>query len=360
MIGYFEETENMERVPASRAADLLADRARDRRQALHECDIPIVALSEAAKPAAERFGGFERFNDAITAIRIVYGARRDDVWVTVETARWVGTRVSSASLRTLVEDHMRQYGDRFSSVAWTEGDATVIVDGQPVAGRIVRAGSRWWAVRCERGDIEISIAAHDWHPDSIEVETLTDLEPLLSDLERRPVPRPPAAPREPEPLPDELSREPHRALVDTVLRQACQHTEWMADGGPPPQLPSYWSSLWQAAIQRQMTLADQSESQAKRAVQRMLSHLSALHHSVAWFRDDDRLRERAVAETLLYATGLSDDVSSRRAQQAWQRRRQAGDPPPADYAEVEAEGRAQQHWLDEWAAWARDHTEAPR
>jgi hypothetical protein len=324
------------------------------RQELHDSGIPIVALSDSTKPAEERFGGLEQADDTITSVRIVYeGAQPDGPWASVDTARWACTSVDSGPLRWTVEHHMRRRGDRLSAEQWTEGDATVIVDGRSVAGRIVRAGSRWWAVRCARGDIEISVVARDWHPDAIAVDTLVDVVPMLSRLRT-----PPASPMrpEPEPVPDGLSREPHRALVDVVLRSAREQAEWRADGGPVPELPRYWTALWQAAVQRQMTLADQPEPEANRAVGSIVTQLSNLRHNAAWFREDSRLRERAIAETLLYGTGVSDDVSSSPAQHAWHSRQAMA--PPANGAEVEAGAAADRRWIDAWAAWADGHAEA--
>jgi hypothetical protein len=340
----------MERDPSSRAAELSAAHLREVRREVRECGIPVVALRDPAPLSGGRLGGCEQVGGAVTNVEIVYdGDGVDGPWASVHTSRWVGTRVSSGPLRELVEHHMRMRGERLSAVEWAEGAATVVVDGQPVAGRIVRAGDRWWAVRCGRGDIEISVVARDWRRDRVAVDTVADLDALLSQRAPRPAPQ---APVKPEPVPDELGREPHRALVDVVLRSSRARVEWLADGGPVPQLPAYWGALWQAAVQRQMALAEQDEPEAKWEVQSTVAHLSTLQHSAAWFRDDARLRERAIAETLLYGTRLGRDVPSQRAQQAWQRRHEMA--PPADYPEVEAGVAAEGEWLDAWAAWAND------
>ena len=335
------------------------------RKALEECGIPVVALPEATKPAVARFGGLERFDDTVTSVRIVYeGGEPDGAWVSVQTARWTGTRVRAGSLRMMVEDHMRMCGDRISAVEWAEAEATAIVDGEPVPGRIVHAGSRWWAFRCDWGDIEISIVARDWGTPAIAVDTVADLEPLLSRLEKEPAPaaRPVRSPeltpatrpvRSLEPAEQGPGREPHRALLDAALRFSRQHAQWRADGGPVPQLPRAWPALWQAAVHRQMTLADQTESQARRAVEGIVSQLSTLSTRADWFRADSQLRERAIAETLLFGTGLGDNVSSRLAQYAWQRRH--GMAAPANYADVEAGAAVRTQWIDAWAAWADRH-----
>jgi hypothetical protein len=56
----------------------------------------------------------------------------------------------------------------------------------------------------------------------------------------------------------------------------------------------------------------------------MVSQLTNLQENAAWFRADSDLRERAIAETLLWGTGLSDTVASRPAQLAWQRHHRIG------------------------------------
>lgn len=134
-------------------------------------------------------------------------------------------------------------------------------------------------------------------------------------------------------VPDGPAGEPHRALVETVLANQRRHREWMVDGGPVPELPGYWGALWKAAVQRHIALTDLPESDATDAVRSIVSQLGTLHGSAAWFRDDSRLRELAITETLLHGTGLSDRVTSREAQLAWPRR------------------DGTQQWLDAWTAW---------
>jgi hypothetical protein len=75
-----------------------------------------------------------------------------------------------------------------------------------------------------------------------------------------------------------------------------------------------------------MTLTDQSEPQAKHAVASIVGHLCNLQNHAAWFREDAGLRERAIAETLLFGTGLSDNVASQHAQYAWQRQHESRPP----------------------------------
>jgi len=134
----------------------------------------------------------------------------------------------------------------------------------------------------------------------------------------------------------DLRGEPHRALVEAALRSRRALVTWLADGGDVPDLPEYWGELWEAALSRQIELSDQPDLAARMALRDLVSQLSDLDEGAAWFRSDDRLRARAINETLLYATGLSDRVSSRSAQVAWRHGRRGA-------------------WRQAWAAWARVH-----
>jgi hypothetical protein len=314
----------------SQSADWLFVRQTESiRRKLRDCGLPVVGLSAATAPAEARFSGIGQSNDVVVTVSIVYG-NADGPWASVDTERFTGTSNLPNPLRDVIGQHIRRHGDRLSAVDWTEGDATVMVDGRPIAGQSVRAGHRWWAVRCRRGDLVISVAGRDWHPAVVAVDTLPDVASLLDRW--RPPPRPVARPPEPG-LPAELHGEPHRLLVDAALTAAGNRAQWLADGGPMPDLPRYWGAMWRAAVARQADLAEQTEPEAEDAVRGVVDQLSNLHHSAAWFRDDAGLRERAIRETLLYATRLTDHVPSRAAQEAWR----AG---------------ARRRWLHEWAIWA--------
>jgi hypothetical protein len=321
---------------SSRADELFARHTEQMRRELSSCSIPIVGLSAATAPADARFGGLGKSNDVVINVSILYDSA-GSAWACVDTERFAGTPVGPTPLRDLVGRHMRLHGDRLSVVEWSEDDATVVVDGRPMPGRMVRAGDRWWAVRCERDDVVISVAGRDWHPAVIAVDTIADVAAMLDRL------RPPAPGmvRELAELPADLPGEPHRLLVDAALRSTVERAEWLADGGPVPALPRYWSSLWRAAVARQVDLAGDTEAQAEHAVHSMVDQLVALHQNAAWFRDDAGLRARAIAETLLYATRLTEDVPSRAAQEAWR----AG---------------IRRRWLHEWSAWTGLSHRLPR
>jgi hypothetical protein len=130
--------------------------------------------------------------------------------------------------------------------------------------------------------------------------------------------------------------EPHRALIDAALRDAERRAQWGAEDGPVPEQPADWTMLWRSAVARHVALTGQSELDSRVAVTGIVNQVVALYHEMAWFRQDDRLRERAVAETLIAGTGLSERVASAAAQAAWRGRWTV----------------VQQEWQLAWHEWA--------
>ncbi|MEV6301805.1 hypothetical protein AB0M02_20505 [Actinoplanes sp. NPDC051861] len=327
----------MEFDPLRSPENLIRDSRDELRRALRVRPLPVAVLMGADDLPAGRLGGWEATNGLVNSVTITFGAAgAPGPWVTVETTRWGGTTISAAPLRQSLEHHMRTREDRFSAVAWTGEDGTVTVDGRTVAGHLLRAGDRWWALRCWLRDLEITVVAHDWHsPASLHTLTEPELHQLISA-----VPAPPPPPQPAPPLP-ELPGEPHKLLVEALLRADREHAT--------PRLPQEWGVLWRAAVLRQADLADQPEHEAERLLRMMLDQLTNLQHQATWFRLDEPLRNRAVDETLLFCTGLSTDVPSRPAQVAWLRRQGLR---PGEHARIESLNAAKLHWLDAWQSWA--------
>jgi hypothetical protein len=149
-----------------------------------------------------------------------------------------------------------------------------------------------------------------------------------------------------------VSGEPHLTLVDAVLASARSYDVWQSTGGPRPQLPRGWENLWRDAVRRQTDLSGEPEEEARRSVQAMLDQLTRLDREAGWFRTDQRLRTRAISETLLHGTGLGPAVPSRSAQLAWKRQRGLR---PVDYSKIQAIAAAQDEWLAAWNEWATTH-----
>jgi hypothetical protein len=283
------------------------------RRMLRDSGLPVAGLAASTAPAEAAFAGLEQSpDDVVVTVSIRYGDLGGP-FALVHTSR------RAAPLRDLIDPYVR---DAPAVLVWSEGDATVLLDGRPVPGRIVRAGEHWWAVRCARGGVTISVAGHRWHPALVAIDTLADLDGLL-DAWRPPSPAAvPATPLVP-------AGEPHRLLVTAALEAAEDRRRGTTGRGSPAD----WTALWRAAVARQAYLADQKEPEADQAVRALIEQLTELHAGAEWFRDDTRRRERAIAESLLYATRLTDAVTSRPAQDAW----------PAG---------SRRRWLHEWAVWA--------
>jgi hypothetical protein len=128
-----------------------------------------------------------------------------------------------------------------------------------------------------------------------------------------------------------MSEEPHRVLVDAVLARRRR------------------PGLWEAAVRRHMELAEVPESAANEAVTILVNQLLSLREDAEWFRNDARLRERAIAETLLYSTELGRDVPSRPAQEAWSWYFSLPGPGGSPAAGSES---AKEEWLRAWDDWA--------
>jgi hypothetical protein len=319
-------------------ARALVARHRDAaRSQITAADLPIFVLSDVREPA--RVTGWDGADGAITSIRVLHDSGPDGPVVEVSTSRWAGTATEGVPLHSVLQHHLRQDGTRFSAVTWTETDVEVIVDGRAVGGRMMKAGIRRWAVRCEYDDVEISISARDWRPDAIRVEAVRDVPAFLT--RSLPVDAPEfSAASEPLRSPV-LAQDPHRALVEVYLALSRQTYEWLADGGTAPEQVPHLSDMWQAAVRRQMDLTDQSEPEARAAVTTIVEQLNNLYHNAEWFREDGQLRERAASETLLFWTELRQDVASGPAQRAWR-----------DLRASSASERASATWRDAWRSWA--------
>ncbi|GAA3781808.1 hypothetical protein [Micromonospora maritima] len=343
----------MEHDPSSHVDERLARQTERLRRELRDSGLPVVTLTGPALPGTARFAGLESTDRTITHVRVAHGDATTGPWATVDTARRTDNR--DDPLRHRLEHAMRMAGAHLSAVEWTEHDATMHLDGRRLTGRTVRAGDRWTATRCADVEIdaEITVVTRDWPTDTIQLRLDADPAPLLDRTWRRPVPLPP--PPAP-PVPDDLAREPHRALIDAALRHRRHTLTWIAGGGAHPDLPAHWPRLWRAAVHRQQELTDQSEPAANRAVSDAIAHLTALADHADWFDTRPRLRERAITETLLHVTGLGDDLPSEPAQLAWRHHQRLVPDPTTD---LRRRAAADQAWRDAWTTWAAESTDTP-
>lgn len=331
---------------------LAADHHEAARTQIIAADLPIFVLSEVVQSTPAQVTSWAGAEGVVTSVRVLHdlGQRGDEnPAVVVATSRRDGTLAEGESLRSLLEHHLRQDGERISTVEWAEADTEVVVDGRAVASHMLRAGSRRWAVRCQHGDLEISVTARDWHPGTIKIEAVADVPAFLAlALPALPPSMSPTPAEEVVPS-DTLRQDPHRALVDVNLALSSQTYRWLTDGGDAPEQIPQLSALWQAAAHRQMTLTNQSEAEALAVVTTIVAQLNNLYHNAEWFRDDPRLRERATSETLLYWTQLDTEVASSRAQRAW-RDLHVGSLP-GNYGEVTSHAATSRTWQDAWRTW---------
>jgi hypothetical protein len=263
--------------------------------------------------------------------------------VLVETARTDGSTVPH-TLRYLLEVELdRVDGDaEVGEVAGGE----LVVAGAPRPATVQRAGSRFWAARCSYEDCTVTVVARDVDFASVRLEPVADPEPFLrARRDRLAALRASAAP--PEPAPADVAN-PHRALVDAVLHDSVYIGRRSREDLPPRRREMrVTTGLWQAATVAQMRLADQPQHEANAAVTSIVNQLSRLQEEADWFTAQERLREGAIAETLMYGTGLREAVPSQPAQEAWRRLWDRRPHPERTLVDRRA-------WLDAWDRWARE------
>jgi hypothetical protein len=301
-----------------------------------------------------RLSGWEGVDGAVTSFSVTHGRPRAGApFAVVETSRWSGARAGPGPLPDRLARQMRLHGEVTDAIAWREEAVTLTVDGRERTGARVRASERWWTASCRLDeDVEVAVFALDWPAEFLTLATDRDAERLLAETDAAPGAdaAEPADPRTAREIPGAASGDPLRRLVDETLTVSRETATWRTSGGPTPQPRAGWAELWRAAVARQMELTGQAEGPAEEAVQAMTGQLGNLRHQVDWFEGDERLRERAIGETMLFWTDLSTDVASRPAQHAWRRLRAlADDVSPAERA------AAAREWLDAWAVWASDH-----
>ncbi|HZD03221.1 MAG TPA: hypothetical protein VFA46_24410 [Actinomycetes bacterium] len=351
---------------------------------IRRCGLPLVGLVEPA-PVPRLLGDCAGLDDIIESIGLLYGApeRPDGPLVQVHTARW-GASTVPPSLADLLEQELDRVEDD-APVAEVAEQAVLVVDGERHPAVVLRAGVRFWAARCGYRDAEVTVVARDWDLDvgAALLVSVPDVEPFLRGRReylaalRAAAPAVGAWERADVDLGEVGVAGAHRALVDALLER---HARVLAARGPGGRRPRSRGAeragrLWEAAVRAQMRLADQPREQADQAVTAMVNQLAGLQEEAAWF-GQQRLREAAIGETLLYWTGLRLAVPSQAAQEAWRRAWAAQQRHPAGGRVGLAEERlAAEHgepeglrgwfevlrdergeWLAAWAVWARSQS----
>ena len=289
--------------------------------------------------------------------------RRAATWAGTAGTAGTGAAQAEAAQAETQQDEAEQ-PPVFSREALPAGDALVGRSGDV------------WAALLDPADpalsVAVTIVGRGVAPESVELQPLADLRPLIEARAEITNARIERARREPRPPLPEL--EPaegvaaFRALAEFTLaangqrRTARRDQRQRPAPRSTPQQAANWggmySALWQRAVREQQRLRGSNAATADYVVTEVVNHLGFLDEEALWFAADPRLRAAAIDETLRRAM-LGDAVPSEPAQQAWARhwsahmsqlpRDLAGDDLRAEFAEREARTAA---CLRAWAEWA--------
>jgi hypothetical protein len=350
--------------PTPQQRDRWAREQQSLEQRIRECGLPLVGLAGPA-PAPRMLGEAAARDDEIETIGLSYGdpIGGDGPLVQVNTCRWQeGTR--PPTLVDLLEMELDRIEDD-SVVEEPLARVELVIDGVVHPATLQCAGTRFWAAHCLHGGTDVTVVARDWELSATRLMSIGDVEPFLRERDRYLTALRAVPPPRPEPISVDF---PHRVLVDTVLAQSREIQVRVREGRRPRlRGGARMGELWRAATEAQARMTDQSGESANEAVTAMVNQLTCLQENAIWFADD-RLRESAIAETLIYWTELRAGVPSRPAQQAWERSwqaqrrmgREAAITPPAGRAGAMRDRMTEvfdlrRAWLDAWAEWARSH-----
>jgi hypothetical protein len=219
--------------------------------------------------------------------------------------------------------------------------------------------------------IVVTIVGRGVALDSVELQTLQDLRPMIearAEIINARIERGRREPRRPLPELDPADGvAAFRALAEFTLAanaglRASRRDRRDGRNGGEPRLPpdrgGMHTALWQRAVREQQRLRGTNAATADYVVTEAVNHLGFLAENAPWFRDDARLRETAIDETLRHAM-LGDAVPSEAAQEAFARHWSAHTTrPPHDPGEVDLLAEMADRealtaaCLRAWAAWA--------
>ncbi|HEX4091582.1 MAG TPA: hypothetical protein VHZ33_22950 [Trebonia sp.] len=202
----------------------------------------------------------------------------------------------------------------------------------PAGPALVCRSGTVWAAGLRPADpaarVVVSIVGRGVAPESVRLQTVQDLRPMVEARNAMIDARLARARRAPRPPLPEL--EPAEgvaaflALAEFTLAEQADLRGAHGDGGrrPRPQRSTgsgrVRSALWQRAVSEQQRLRGVDAATADYAVTSVVNQLGFLLGNAPWFSADRRLRAAAIDETLRHAM-LADTVPSEPAQAAWER-----------------------------------------
>ncbi|MBV9450583.1 MAG: hypothetical protein JO345_32305 [Streptosporangiaceae bacterium] len=349
--------------------------ARMREVARHDAEAlvprPLFEVFELAAPALRPVALVEamQVQEEWTGVGLAYGNWADPAgpWVSVTSATVMeGPPGSGAEGQLLwaIDDERNRLADQ---ACLDEEDpaeppeywpASVLTDDDEVRGLACRHGNLL-AVRLPVGAVTVTVIGRGVDPASVRLAVVTDLGPyqdgrheMLEQVAER-------HRSQPEPVLEPAEgMAAYRALVDAELEWRARTAARLNAGRIPRHRAgegARMGALWQRAVRE---LADRSgigDRQADDTMTSVVNQLTSLDEKGSWFTSSARLRERAIDETLRYAT-LGERVPSAPAQQAWTNSwnyHTSMAVQHGQFADI-----AQRHgkpfierWLDAWEKW---------
>ena len=140
-----------------------------------------------------------------------------------------------------------------------ESSTEVVIDGSPVAARLIETNSAWTLHATATLDgvaVVVHVEGRAVSPRTIALVKVTDFEPFVAAQRERIEnlrSQPPAPGPESWDLPPARGLGAHEKLVEMCSR--VQQSKPGQRPSPPPPPPPQWAQSWEAATRAQMTLA---------------------------------------------------------------------------------------------------------
>jgi hypothetical protein len=328
-------------------------------EALETLSFPVLGLPSPHR-APVALTGSSGSNGRIESVELTFGDRAEPTGpvVVVRTRRADAGTVPSASTPGPVS--------RTAGGERVESSTQVVIEGSPVAARLIETNSAWTLHATATLDgvaMVVDVEGRAVSPRTVALVKVTDFGPFVAAQRERIEnlrSQPPAPGPESWDLPLARGLEAHEKLVEM-----CSHVQRPEPGQRPSPLPPQWAQSWEAATRAQMALAGEDRRSAEDAVHSLVNHLTQITSEAPWFGDQG-LAALATSETIAYVA-RREHVASLPAQRAWteywtSRVRPRGGEPLSDVpspTEIEHlrtriadSERLRSAWLAAWSSWA--------